>query len=130
MVDWEFVTEAFRDPPEVREETVNGIEGATLAEAVREDLLPRGFACEELVPEDFGWVFHAEGPEGRYLLAFSLEPGEHGAGLYGRVAVSKRRSLGDRLRGRNAERPDEALPRAVGAFLAGRPEIRELREVT
>lgn len=129
MADWEFVTDAFRDPDHVREENVNEIEGASLAEAVRTELLSLGYDCEEVSPEDFGWVFHATAPEGRYLLAFTLEPEASGA-LWGRVAVSKRRSLGDRLRGLGEDGPDEALPRAVRAFLVGRPEIREFRDMT
>ena len=128
MADWEFLTDGFRDPEAARENGPSGIEGATLARAVRAELSLLGFDCEEVAPEEFGWAFHATGPEGRYLLAFTLEP-EAGGALWGRVAVSKRRSLGDRLRGLNEDGPNEALPGAVRRFLTGRPEIRGFRDM-
>ena len=123
MGDWEFTTEKFRDPEEVRRRHVNGIGGATLAEAVRAHLAVRGFACGAVFAEDFGWAFEATGAEGSYLCAVALEPAEGGT-LTGHALTDKRRTGLDRLLGRNPEAPGEALPRAVEEFLRGYPEIR------
>ena len=125
MADWEFSTKEFRDPETILRRNVNGIGGAALAHAVRERLEAGGLACGEVFPEDFGWAFLATGPEGRYLCAFSLEVGEGGA-LAGHALVHRRRSLWDRLLGRNRETPGEAVPRAVEAFLRSHPAIRDL----
>jgi hypothetical protein len=125
MADWEFRTEAFRDPEEVRRRHVNGIGGAGLAEAVRAHLVARGLACGEVFAEDFGWAFGAAGPEGHYLCAVALEEDEGGT-LAGHALTDKRRSVVDRLLGRNREAPGEAVPAAIEAFLRGHPAIRDL----
>jgi hypothetical protein len=122
MADWEFGTTGFHDPEEVRRRNVNGLEGAALAEAARHHLAARGEACGEVFPEDFGWVFEASGPEGRYLCAFAIEADDNGARV-GHASVTKWRSALDRVLGRNHQAGDEAMPRAVEAFLRGHPDI-------
>jgi hypothetical protein len=129
MGDWEFTTEGFRDRDEVRRENVNGIEGAALAGAVRAHLEAQGFQCSEVMPEDFGWVFGVTRPEGTYLCAVSLEP-EEGEGMTGHVLTDKRRTMIDRLLGRNREASGEAVPREVEAFLRGHPDIRNLADLS
>jgi len=124
MADWEFGTTGFRDPEEVRRRNVNGLEGSGLAGAARHYLAARGHACGEVFPEDFGWVFEATSPEGRYLCAFTIETGEDGERV-GHASVTKWRSALDRVLGRNRQFRDEAVPRAVEAFLRGHPDLRE-----
>ena len=127
MADWEFGTTAFRDPEEVRRRNVNGLEGAALAEAARLHLAARGHACGEVFPEDFGWVFEAAGPEGRYLCAFAIEADE-GRARIGHASVTKWRSALDRVLGRNRQVRDESMPQAVEAFLRARPDLRETKD--
>ncbi|WP_169791204.1 hypothetical protein [Rubellimicrobium mesophilum] len=125
MADWEFTTEGFRDPEEVRRRHVNGLGGARLAGALRAHLDAWGLPCGEVYPEDFGWAFEATGPEGLHLCAVALEPGAGGV-LTGHALTDKRRTVLDRLLGRRREAPDEAVPLAIEAFLRGHPEIRDL----
>jgi hypothetical protein len=127
MADWEFTTTEFRDPEKVRQENVNRIEGAALARAVRAHLAAQGFECSDVIPEDYGWMFDATGPEGLYLCAVSLEPDE-GEAMTGRVLTDKRRTVLDRLLGRNREMAGEAVPRAVEAFLRRHRDVRNLTD--
>jgi hypothetical protein len=129
MADWAFGTTGFRDPEEVRGRNVNGLEGAALAGAARHHLAARGHACGEVFPEDFGWVFEAAGPEGRYLCAFAIEADGGGARI-GHASVTKWRSALDCVLGRNRALRDESVPRALEAFLRGHPNLRDAEDTS
>jgi hypothetical protein len=130
---WKFRTESFRDAPAMREQNIDGIEGATLAEAVRGHLLSEGHSCDEIFPEDFGWAFYAAGPEGRHFCAFTVQPWNQEApeaarAMDAHASVHKQRSLVDRLLGHNREAPGEAVPMGVLNFLRAHPAVKDLRE--
>ena len=127
---WEFTTEAFRDAPGVREENVNGIEGRGLAEALRTGLRARGLTPSEVWPEDHGWDFMVEAPDGAWLCVVSLDPLNDGEDrttartMCAIVQATKQRGLWDRLRGRNRESGDEAVPVALASILEGHSDLR------
>lgn len=130
MDRWEFLTRAFRDPPELRARRPRRPEGAALAAAVRAHLLASDHPCGEIAPGSLGWAFTAQGPEGRYRCAFALDPWDESEAREGArimllsATVAKRPSLREQLLGVSPSAAGEAVPSAVRGFLAGHPDLR------
>jgi hypothetical protein len=118
-----FETAGFVDPPQVREQSPNGIEGRALALRLAGALSARGVAASQPWAEDHGWDFSVAHGGAKYLCACSLERGEGAAaGAVGdaHVTLHKARGMLDSLLGRG--RFD---PRQDAVAVAVRAAVRE-----
>ena len=101
-----FDLDGFEDPEETVAENINGIHGKALAEHVARELSRRGYTVSDIWPEDHGWDFEASKENRVYLLACCValngneQPNELGNEAH--ITWSRKRSLLDALRGRNA----------------------------
>ncbi len=120
-----FETSAFDDSAEVRSETVNGIVGHSLATWLANELKAAGFAASDIWAEDHGWDFAITHAGVKYHCACSLAT-EDGAPFEGHVAVAKRRSLWDRLTGRNAYTKDDPVAAEILAVLQRSADVAKL----
>ena len=150
-----FETNAFRDPPERVADNINSIEGYRFCEAMQDALRARGFECQEVFDEDFGWAFFTRQGAAEWFCTASLEVSEEGAEIVeidfsevsdepegetffraadgvemsAHVAATKRRSLMDRLRGRNRQTDDDPAFGALFVYFEAHPDVRALKVV-
>ncbi len=111
----------FLDPEAVVADNVNALHGRALAEFLAAALAAQGYTASEIWPEDHGWDFGFERDNATYLIACNVIPDESGSNE-AHVTWSRRRTLLDRLRGRNvlgAEDPSVAALRSIVSRLDG-----------
>lgn len=120
-----FETSAFADAAEVRAQNVNGICGRELAAWLSGRLNSRGLQASEPWAEDHGWDFSVTHAGATYVVACSIADEEPGV-PEGHVAVAKSRSLKDKMLGRNAFTPDDAVAAAIAEVLSASPDVATL----
>ena len=121
-----FQTSAFADTPASLADNVNGIAGASLAAWLGAELRRAGLQVSETWAEDHGWAFGVEAGGAKYLCACSLEPADAAGPAEAHVQVTKVRSIGDRLFGRNRLADSDVVLAAVQGTLASSPDVLRL----
>lgn len=101
-----FDLDGYEDSQETVAENINGIHGKALAEYVARELSRLGYTASDIWPEDHGWDFEASKENRVYLLAccVTLNGNEqpNGSRNEAHITWSRKRSILDALRGRNA----------------------------
>ena len=101
-----FELDGFEDPEETVAENINGIHGKALAVYVARELSMLGYTVSDMWPEDHGWDFEASKENRGYLLACCVNLNGNDQPNASRneahITWSRKRSLLDALRGRNA----------------------------
>ncbi|MEL6373295.1 MAG: hypothetical protein AAFR04_04950 [Pseudomonadota bacterium] len=96
----------YEDSDQVVAENINGIHGKALAEYVARELSMLGYTVSDIWPEDHGWDFEASTENRVYLLACCVTLNGNGQPNESRneahISWSRKRSILDALRGRNA----------------------------
>jgi hypothetical protein len=105
-----FQTEKF-DPRAERENPINPIAGEAVLNWLREQLGPE-FEMSRPEPEDWGWFSSVQRGDAVYLVGASAEV-EQTPPIEWAVQVHKRRSLVDKLTGRNRHEPEDSLTAAI-----------------
>jgi len=103
--------------------------GEDLAAWLRMKLIDRNVEASEPYQEDWGWELPASrGPDSYYLCMSGNSDGSSTNADEGewRVIVEKRRSIGQRLRGKARIAPNDEMARLVEEILSGDPTIRDV----
>ena len=69
---FEFLITGYADPPYLLEDHFNNIGGRALMHVVRKSLVARGYTCDEVDQEDYGWSVLAEKPNESYHIALGV----------------------------------------------------------
>ena len=116
--------DGFDDDAASRAERVNEeIGGHALAVWLAEALKSRGIATGTPWVEDHGWAFDISCDDRVYLCTCSIDEGEPGP-REAHVSIDLRRSLTDRLFGRNHMTTDDAVAAATRDVLTSDPRLR------
>lgn len=116
----EFKTSKF-DPAAEPPNPINPIRGQSVLKWLREHVIPD---ATEPDYEDWGWYSELEFAGSKYLIgSICHDVDESPAGLLRdwMIQIHKRRSIGDRLLGRNRIRPDDPVAAQIVAALRGDP---------
>ncbi|MDX2155612.1 MAG: hypothetical protein SFW09_03795 [Hyphomicrobiaceae bacterium] len=121
-----FMTKAFADSPEAVEQRVNAeIGGHALAVWLSGALRAGGLEAGEPWVEDHGWDFDIQDGKRVYLCVCTIEDSDSDH-REGHVTLDLRRSLSDRLLGRNRHLPGDPVVEKVWHLLSQAREIEQL----
>jgi hypothetical protein len=116
---------------EVKEHFINPCcFGEDLAEWLGQQLTARGITTGAPYQEDWGWeLFAQQGLRGYFLgvTGYLREPAAGRNDGEWRIMVAKKRSMWDKLRGRNTLTVDEPILSVVDTILREHTEIRNVR---
>ncbi|TNF64294.1 MAG: hypothetical protein EP307_03210 [Rhodobacteraceae bacterium] len=129
MMRFVFDCHGYTDARDDMDQTLTGVSGRSLMQAVRSGLKRQGYACGPVRDEDWGWFFRAERGGRRYLCGGSLEgEGNADAGdtQEASVFIQPERGLADRLRGLNRPDPDDPACADLRKVLAELPKIEAI----
>jgi hypothetical protein len=124
-----FETDRF-NVSEVKEHFINPCcFGEDLAEWLRQKLTEKGVAAGTPGQEDWGWYLHAQHGPDRYFLGFSGYPRPGGLGGNDgewRFMVLKKRSIWEKLRGRNTITDTEPILLMIEDILRAQADFRNV----
>ncbi len=120
-----FITAKF-DVAGEKPNPINPIAGESVLHWLRERLAPAGYTATEPDAEDWGWYVDVLGADATYLLGASGEPDERGAPVDWTLQVHKRRSLRDRITGRNRMTRDDPLVALIERIVSEDPGITDI----
>jgi hypothetical protein len=92
---------------------INPIAGESLLKWLRIELTKHQFDVTEPDAEDWGWYVAVRTPQGSYMIGASADAEESRPRVEWIVQLHKRRSVADKLLGRNKQAPDDALLEVV-----------------
>jgi len=104
--------------------------GEDFAEWLRQQLTRKGYTAGVPYQEDWGWEVLAQHGSQRYYLGVSGFLKEDAVGKNAgewRIMVEKKRSIGERLRGRNHMADSEPILAIVESILREQTDIRNVR---
>ena len=124
-----FETDRF-NVSEVKEHFINPCcFGEDLAEWLRQRLAEKGVTAGTPGQEDWGWYLFAQQDSQRYFLGMGGYPGKGGLGKNDgewRIIVEKRRSIWEKLRGRNKITATDPVVSIIEDILREQPDVRNL----
>ena len=104
--------------------------GEDLAAWLRGALAQKGIDASEPGQEDWGWCLDATHEGASYFIAIGGNPDDSASdpnqGEW-RIAIEKRRSLWDKLMGKNRQTPDEPILDVIAGILKSQPDFRNVR---
>ncbi len=109
MVDLVCFTTARFDPAMETPNPINPIAGEGVLKWLREKFTAAQYEVTEPDAEDWGWYMYVSQSGVSYLVGASGEPEGAQANVDWTIQVHKRRSLMDRISGRNRMTPDDPL---------------------
>ncbi|QEG41242.1 hypothetical protein [Roseimaritima ulvae] len=118
-----FQTDKF-DPRGESENPYNPIAGEGVLNWLRTRLAP-AIALSKPEPEDFGWCCSVTVDECVYFVVASADLDQESP-IEWALQIDKRRSLMDKLRGRNQHGPDDPLTAAIKSAIDTEQEFREI----
>jgi len=125
-----FETDRF-NVSEVKEHFINACcFGEDLAEWLRQQLTKKGHSAGAPYQEDWGWEMLAQQGPKRYYLGVSGYPREDAVGANDgewRIMLEKKRSIWERLRGRNKIVETEPILAMVEDILREQADVRNVR---
>ena len=124
-----FATAAFKDGEASLARNVNRITGHELALWLSAELRMRGHAVSDPWAEDHGWDFDVTAGNSSYLCVCAIMFGDEGQAEQageGNVSIDKKRSMMDRLRGRNLLSSDDEVVAACRTVLQSCPDVAKL----
>lgn len=125
------------DPAKELPNPVNPIAGQALLLWLREHLAAAGWTATEPAAEDWGWYMYASRDAAHYLIGASGDadlPDEPATARHAPqprdiewvVQIERRRSLTDKLLGRNKPAPSDPLTAALAGWIGAEPDFREV----
>jgi hypothetical protein len=123
--NYTFKTSAFADSAETRARNVNGLGGHDLAAWLRQEFVRAGCEVSDIWPEDHGWAFSVTASGAVHLCVTFVEM-EEGPPFEGHVSVVRKRSLMDRLMGRNTFEREAPVSACVDRALRSHADITEV----
>ena len=118
-----FQTDKF-DPRAERENPINPIAGEAVLNWLRERLAP-ALALSDPEPEDWGWCSSVTCGDLVYLVGASADLDQEPP-IEWAVQVHKRRSLVDKLMGRNRHEPDDPLTAAIRSAIESERDFHDI----
>ncbi len=108
---------------------INPIAGQGVLDWLREELAATPWEATAPKPEDWGWYMYVRGSDNSYMVGASGEAGESPM-VDWTIQVHKRRSLVEKLTGRNKLTREDPLSRLVEDLVRGDPDFAnvEIRE--
>jgi len=107
--------------------------GEDLAAWLQSKLADRGIQAGKQGQEDWGWYLQVEFQKNSYFLGMSGNAGEPETGSNQgewRIIVELKRSLYDRIKGRNKIGEDDPMLRVIGDILAKEPDFKNIHRET
>jgi len=105
---------------------INPIAGQSVLNWLREELAEAHYESTEPDTEDWGWYIEVEGGGGSYLVGASGDAEGSTADVDWTVQVHKRRSLKERLLGRNPMAADDPLFALIEKIVRGDARIEQV----
>ena len=120
-----FVTDRF-DPAKETPNDINPIAGEALLLWLREQLREKDHDIGLPESEDWGWYTYAKNDKAKYLLGASGEPTPSEQDICWIVQIHKKRSLIDKLLGRNILHPKDLFVLDVEQLLKNESDFRSV----
>jgi hypothetical protein len=120
-----FATSTF-DVSKEEPNDINPIAGQGLLKWLGDKLGSAGHKTTEPATEDWGWFIDVEGTAGAYLVGASGEPEQPGSDVDWTIQIHKRRSLKDKVTGRNKLNPDDPLTTLIEGYVRAEGTFRDI----
>jgi hypothetical protein len=118
-----FQTDRF-DPRAERENPINPIAGEAVLNWLGQQLAP-AFSLSAAEPEDWGWCCSVSSGETVYLVGASADLDQEPP-IEWAVQIHKRRSLVDKMMGRNRHESDDPLTVAIRSAIETEPDFHDI----
>ena len=103
---------------------INPIAGEGVLEWIRHRLAGTGFIATKPSPEDWGWYMNVEGISASYRVGASGEPDRSPPDVDWTIQVHRKRSVMDKLTGKNKLSSDDALFVLLERLVLANPDFR------